>query len=565
MPEFYKMSQGRSRHIYFLQFLVLVAFFFIIAAPSTHAYEGNCGTLNVIENIIKKKKQPQYYAQTSIKAEIEEKCPTEVFYDSVYTIETSHFQIIYVLTGPHATTKEFADSTAAIMERVWDFYHKKRKMQLPKGISTSYHFKKKVPNGLYPVEIIEINQVRDDFFGYGGCSENFAITYPFDENGTSQIFVENDFSTSCSFLNNQDTIFVNGDTCTYAKATRPLRNIIHNYSYIDEWAKGLRVTLFHEYYHAIQLTYLSTLVNLSFWFEASAAGFEEITNPDIDDYIRYLPSFFESTGIPISNKTSNYGASTLFLYLYKKVSEDLDKSIWENYSKNPTKAFEYQLEAALKELKLDADSLFHDYSVRLSFAGSRASAIKKRKWINEDQSLWYNAKFRTQDSITPKIESLAFNFYRVPQNFTAPYSTDFSNFIGKASVVIYHDGEATIHYISNNKTLDSLTSVLATSDSSTWIFSRFGQSESIPITNSDAAPHAFPVPWRQGTLCFAPLPRDKKFIEIRTRRGDLVSQEKYESSSYCLQEEQVKAMMAPGIYRFRVGNKGKTTSFIVMY
>ena len=101
--------------------------------------------------------------------------------------------------------------------------------------------------------------------------------------------------------------------------------------------------------------------------------------------------------------------------------------------------------------------------------------------------------------------------------------------------------------------------------STLWIFSRLGDSEAIPLVNKDAAPHAYPVPWRQGPLCFAPLPHDKKFIEIRTRRGDLVSQEKYLSNKYCLSEDKVKSMMAPGVYRFRVGNKGKTTSFMVMY
>ena len=83
--------------------------------------------------------------------------------------------------------------------------------------------------------------------------------------------------------------------------------------------------------------------------------------------------------------------------------------------------------------------------------------------------------------------------------------------------------------------------------------------------NKDIAPHAYPVPWRGGPLCFAPLPRDKNFIELRTRRGDLIAQEKYEGTSFCLQEDQVKAKMAPGIYRFRVGNKDKTTSFMVVY
>ena len=127
------------------------------------------------------------------------------------------------------------------------------------------------------------------------------------------------------------------------------------------------------------------------------------------------------------------------------------------------------------------------------------------------------------------------------------------------------DGKASIYKIENNNTLNSMAPVLSSSDSSVWIFSRFGESESIPIVHNDTPPHAYPVPWKEGPLCFAPLPLGKKFIEIRTRRGDLISQEKYEGTSFCLQENQVKSMMAPGLYRFRVGNKGRTTSFIVIY
>ena len=557
----------RHDHLRFFSHLQLIALIvlYCFAAPA-HAYEGECGTMNLFEKLINNRKQPS--AQTSIKSKPEpsyEKCKVEDYYDSVYTIETQHFQVIYVLTGPHATTKAFADSTAAILEDAWNFYNNQRKMRTPKGPRTSHHFRKEVKEGLYAVEIIDINQIRDNIIDGNGCAANFAITYPIDMDGTSEIFMENDFYTTCSFNNNRDTIFVHGDTCTYPKAKTPLRNIVHNYSYADEWAKGLRVTIFHEFYHAIQFTYLNTSVNFSFWFEASATGFEEITNPEIDDYLRYIPALFGNMGQPLSNDVRNYGASTLFLYLYLNVSKDLEKAIWENYYANPMQNFEYQLESALKSHKLDADSIFHDYSVRLSFSGARAATTNKKNWIIEDQPKWSEAFFNNQDSIKPNIESLAFEFYSVPQNYTVPYATDFTNFIGKASVIIYNDGKATIYKIQSNKTLDSLTTTLATSDSSAWIFSRFGKSESIPITNSNAAPHAFPVPWKQGPLCFAPLPKDKKFIELRTRRGDLISQEKYEGTSFCLQEEQVKSKMAPGIYRFRVGNKGKTTSFIVIY
>ena len=563
------MRQEHLRCFSPLQLIILVALCFFVAATYTHAYGGECGTMHALE-FIKKQKQLKDKGQASVKhepqyEESKEKCKVEDFYDTVHTIETPHFQVMYVLTGPHATTKPFADSTAAILESAWNFYINQHKMHQPKGKSISYHFQQAVKQGLYPVEIVDINQIRaaDTLFGDSGCDKNFAITMPF--GNTSEIFMENDFYWTCSRYNYNDTIFVHGDTCTYPKTKNPLPNLSYNFSYADEWAKGLRVTIFHEFYHALQLTYLDLNVNFSFWFEASATGFEEITNPEIDDYIRYIPELFGNMGYPLSEDTSNYGASTLFLYLYLHVSKDLDRLIWESYYANPTKDFEYQLESALKNFKYDADSIFHDYATRLSFAGERTKTINKKNWIIEDQPKWPEAPFFNQDSINPNIKSLAFEFYNIPQNYTTPYTVDFTNFIGKASIVVYNDGKASVYKITSNRTLDSLTTTLAASDSSIWIFTRLGKSENIPISNSNSAPHAFPVPWRNGPLCFAPLPKDKEFIEIRTRRGDLISQEKYEGTTYCLQEDQVKSMMAPGIYRFRAGNKGKTTSFIVIY
>ena len=559
------MRQGLFLHSFF-RIIALAALYLVVATMSLHAYERECGTMQVIERLMQQRKHNHGYAQTHIAAkdnsEETEKCPAEVFYDSVYTIETQHFQIMYVLTGPHATTKAFADSTAANMEEAWNFYVNKRKMRKPKAPSRSYHFQKKIKEGLYAVEIVELNQIRK---GIGGCAECFAITYPLEDDGTSQIFMDNDFYYPSAFDYNADTVFVNGDTCTYVHATLPLQNITHNFSYADEWAKAIRLTSFHELYHAVQLSYITMFTNYSFWFEASAAGFEEVTNPEIDDYIRYTSDIFDRMGQPLSGKFRNYAASTLFLYLYNKVSKDLDRSIWENYAKNPYQDFEFQLATALQTFKLDADSIFHDYAVRLSFSGNRSSAVNKKDWINDDQSQWSNAKFIVKDSIAPKIESLAFTYYRIPHSYSSRYTIDFTDFIGKGSVATYNKGKASIHPIQNNRSLDSLSSILATADSSTWIFSRLGQSESIPIINKTAAPHAYPVPWRHGPLCFAPLPKDKKFIEIRNRRGDLVSQEKYGGTSYCLQEDKVKSMMAPGIYHFRVGNKGKTTKFIVAY
>lgn len=533
----------------------------ICASSFTHAYENGCGTAKVIQNLIKYQKDPHYAASLYSS----EKCSPESYYDSVYTIETPHFQVMYVLTGPHATTKAFADSTAASFEDAWELYVNNIKMQAPKGPSKSHHFQQDVKAGLYPVEIIDVDQVRDGQIFFGGsssCGACFAVTVPMNNGATSQIFLDNDFNYGATYNISKESIIVDKDTCYYSKADIPLYNSTHDYYYTNEWAKGIRLTAFHEFYHAVQLSYLNMYSNSTFWFEASATGFEEITNPEVDDYLRYLPSFFDKTGNPLSATFRNYGASTLFLYLYYKVSKNLDKSIWENFSKNPNKNFESQLEASLKAHELDADSVFHDYAVRLSFSGARSKKLQKKEWINEDQSQWASARYRLDDLIKPELESLAFDFFSKQQN---TQDVDLSNFVGKATVIAYHDSEATIHRISSNKTLDSLASFFSTCDSTLWIFSRFGKSESIPITTSTSDPHAFPVPWKHGALCFGPLPSDKKFFEIRNRRGDLVTQQKYEGTTFCLQEDQVKAMMAPGIYRFRVGNKSKTKSFIVIY
>ena len=66
-------------------------------------------------------------------------------------------------------------------------------------------------------------------------------------------------------------------------------------------------------------------------------------------------------------------------------------------------------------------------------------------------------------------------------------------------------------------------------------------------------------------LCFTPLPDTKKFIEIRTSRGELVMREPYTKTTHCISEERIKEKMKPGVYRFRAGASGKLEKFLVVY
>ena len=95
--------------------------------------------------------------------------------------------------------------------------------------------------------------------------------------------------------------------------------------------------------------------------------------------------------------------------------------------------------------------------------------------------------------------------------------------------------------------------------------SKFTETDRIPTVFKDSTLRAFPTPWRHGHLCFTPLPQDKEYIEIRNRRGNLIEKIKYDSYTLCLDEDKVKSLMVPGVYRFRAGNRGKLKDFIVIY
>ena len=78
-----------------------IALLLIASLNFVHAYEGGCGTMQVLQNIINKRKQPRL---ASIKFDYE-RCSYEQYYDSVYTIETPHIQVLYVLNLPTAPQK----------------------------------------------------------------------------------------------------------------------------------------------------------------------------------------------------------------------------------------------------------------------------------------------------------------------------------------------------------------------------------------------------------------------------------------------------------------------------
>ena len=492
-------------------------------------------------------------------------CSTEEYYDSVYTRETEHFQIFYTLDyGPHATTPEFVDSLAASLESAYTFHTKTMGMRAPQGIDTTSHFLKPVKNGLYPVEVAEIDFLRDPTYvlSASACNGCFGVTYPSKkDHSKSAIIIDNDFRYVPDNSTKMDTIRISGKDCPYPDASVPIYSKAYGFSYTDEWAKGIRITAFHELFHAVQLQYTDLYNYWTYWAEASATANEELGAPDVDDYFFYISSFILSTETPldvIGYKVNHgkYAISLLYLYLYGNIDKHFDKEIWENFKKKPDTSFESNLIKLLEKRGLTADSVFHDFVTRLALSGEKTKTVDKKLWIWDDQPSWDTPKPKTMElyryvnriyderveTFEPDTSLYAFSFY-------SGGTPALENYKGRAAALLFKGDKTEIRQITNTCSLDSVNTDAFYADSIMWVFSRFDSPRIIPELVKDSTLRAYPVPWRgSGQLCFTPLPETKKFLEIRNGRGELVLREQYHKTTHCIEESRVREKMRPGVY-----------------
>lgn len=484
-------------------------------------------------------------------------CDPEDYYDTVHVRRTKHFQIFYTLSGIHGTTDKFVDSVEVVVEKVWGLYVDKLKMLSPKSKSTTAFFQQNVEDGFYPIEIVDISNARDpSVICESGCLGATITTGDADNSELSQIYLDNDFRYAPRTWSSNATITTHGKECRYDIAETPIKS--GNCDYTKDEGKSIRITLFHELYHSIQMRYVNLFKTKTFWLEAAASGMEEIAAPDVNDYISNLESLILHAGTPIDSLYTDYAASPLLLYLYHQMGADADRLILEGFQKEPYKIFQDQLAKAAERKGLKADSLFHDFAIRLLFSGKRSADVDREFWISDDQELWPTADPETLSVQIPSLSKLAFKYYRGER----PSLYDFK---GRASAALFRDGRASIRDVANIASLDSIITDAFQYDSLIWILSRFDEDAYIPEAVVDSSLKAFPTPWRGGKLCFSVLPENRKFIEIRNSRGDLVTRLDYTHATHCIDESTVKANMAPGVYGFRAGNSGKLKKFLIIY
>ena len=208
---------------------------------------------------------------------------------------SGHFRVHYDTAGVNAVSSKDADAngipdyidrTLAIFDSTWVLEIEQLGYNPPPS-----------DNGLgggdeYDVYVIELGVGRS-YYGFTHPGTSGATTY-------SHLEIDNNF------------------TDPGYKQTRGL--------------DALRVTIAHEFHHALQFGYYATFDG-SWWQESTSTWMEEVAYPHIDDYLQYLTYFLgepqRALNSGLYGTLHTYGSAIFSHFLDQRYSRELNRLIWE--------------------------------------------------------------------------------------------------------------------------------------------------------------------------------------------------------------------------------------------
>lgn len=308
--------------------------------------------------------------------------------------EAAVYRYLDSVQAPHPV---YAQEVMRIFEDARAYYVDTLKMRAPQGISHSMAYDAESASGdRFTVDIADIGSYDSPSYKY---EPYYGLTLPPPQ---LAIVLENDFLWNAS-LDSDGT--VRGDTVESLLNGR----VVHNYA--REYGLGLSVTIYHEFYHAIQFSYLSGTGFRTYhaWYELSAVGMEERKVPESNDYLQYLPCLFESpgqfglfaTGARFCNPEASYSNAPFHLFLTKAVGENFDTRVWENLSGNGD-VIQKALPLALSQMGSSLAKTFPAYAANLLLAGRAAGQDQ----FSSDMPEWPSMQ---ADSLSPDQPSLSFS------------------------------------------------------------------------------------------------------------------------------------------------------------
>ncbi|MFC1526405.1 MXAN_6640 family putative metalloprotease [Candidatus Latescibacterota bacterium] len=246
-----------------------------------------------------------------------------------------HFRVHFTIDGDDAVsatdldangTPDYIDSVAAVLDRAWELEVEELGYPPPPTDGGAGG------GDEYDVYVLDLGQ-------WG--SAKYGLTFPESEAAVTSSFMEvdNDYTNPA---------YGRAGDCEGHPGSRGL--------------DALRVTVAHEFFHAIQFGYYQGWDG-SWWQEASSTWMEEIAYPDIDDYLQYVCAFLGwpqrslDSGRPLI-ESHPYGACIFPHFLDQRYGRELIRSIWEELGR-----------------RLNADLTHFDRAIRQVDEGGLDSAI----------------------------------------------------------------------------------------------------------------------------------------------------------------------------------------------
>ena len=143
---------------------------------------------------------------------------------------------------------------------------------------------------------------------------------------------------------------------------------------------ALRVTLAHEFHHAIQIGEYGYWTSDVYYYEMTSTWMEDMVFPNVNDYMEYLKSGssqFRSPGTPFteSNQSVEYGRAVWCHFIAKRFGRDAVKRSWEEIkSARPLQAIDYALQSA--PYGSSFRSAFADWTLWNYYTGNRNDTVR---------------------------------------------------------------------------------------------------------------------------------------------------------------------------------------------
>ncbi|MBD3168708.1 MAG: hypothetical protein GF307_04440 [candidate division Zixibacteria bacterium] len=197
----------------------------------------------------------------------------------------------------------------------------------------------------------------------------------------------------------------------------------NDYSFAPNAIDAIKVTMAHEFFHAIAFgydasEYLGSPGGSRFsvwWYEVCSVWLEEVIFDDINDYLQYMPYFYRYPNISLEadgalgtvRSIHKYASCVWAFYLSERLGPEIIKSIWEGCGNSPgynllTSMDESILNASRGEL--DLNTAFAEFAAWNYFTGSRAN----ESYGYSEASLWTKIPDSVMANITSYPDTVLF-------------------------------------------------------------------------------------------------------------------------------------------------------------